>query len=267
MPGSEAIDRSIPHAARIYDYLAGGPSHFEVDRAAAAVAFAGVPGGLEGAKAQIQSNRHFLRRAVEYLAGENGIRQFLDIGTGIPGAGNVHGVAQGISPDARTVYVDNDPSVLAHAHELLEDDGTATFIDGDLRRPAKILREATGLLDFDRPVAVMLIAVLHFVEDDDHPYEIVRQLLDAVPSGSFLAISHVSINGVPEYGPDLVRATVDHLNEHASEVMVPRELDELERFFEGLEMVEPGLVPVHRWRPGTDDLLPLPNVGGVARKP
>ena len=267
MPGSEAIDRSIPHAARIYDYLAGGPSHYEVDRAAAAVAFADVPGGLEGAKAQIQSNRHFLRRAVEYLAGEAGIRQFLDIGTGIPSDDNVHGVAKAIDPTARTVYVDNDPSVLAHADELLADDGTATFIDGDLRRPAKILREAAGILDFDRPVGVMLVAVLHFVEDTDHPYDIVRQLLDAVPSGSYLAISHVSINGVPEYGPDLVRETVAHLNERTSERMVPRDLPELARFFEGLEMVEPGLVPVHRWRPGDTELLPLPNVGGVGRKP
>lgn len=267
MSYSEAIDRSVPHAARIYDYLVGGEDHFPVDREAAAVAFADLPGGLAGAQDQIKSNRSFLVRAVEHLAGEAGIRQFLDIGTGIPNATNVHAVAQAVAPDSRVVYVDNDPSVLAHASELLAGDGATTYIDGDLRRPAKILREARQALDFDRPVAIMLVAVLHFVEDSDEPYDIVHQLLDAVPSGSYLAISHVSEDGVPGYDPALVRETVQKLNERTSETMVARSPAEVTRFFDGLELIEPGLVPVHQWRPGDAELIALPNIGAVARKP
>jgi hypothetical protein len=157
--------------------------------------------------------------------------------------------------------------VLAHAHELLADDRATTFVDGDLRRPAKILREARGALDFDRPIAVMLIAVLHFVPDDDGAYDVVRQILDAVPSGSYLAISHVTEDGVPGYDPERVRQTVRLLNERTSETMVPRSLADVARFYDGLEMVEPGLVPLNEWRPGDADLPVLPNIGGVGRKP
>jgi SAM-dependent methyltransferase len=264
---AEAIDRSVPNAARIYDFLLGGSNHFAIDRQAAEMAFAGIEGGLAGAQEQIQQNRLYLGRVVEWLVREAGVRQFLDIGSGIPNDDNVHAVAQTIAPETRVVYVDNDPSVLAHADELLVADGPTTFVDGDFRRPTEILRQARQLLDFDQPIAVLLIAVLHFVEDGSAPFDIVRDLVDALPPGSYLAISHVSENGVPGYAPERVRETVRILNERTGQPMVPRDVEVVQRFFDGLDMVDPGLVPLHEWHPGGADLAILPNIGGVAHKP
>ena len=259
------VDRHVPHAARIYDYMVGGVDHFEVDRQAAHAANENLPGGFEGARTQVLANRKFLGRVVHYLAAEAGARQFLDIGTGVPGADNVHAVAHRSAPDARVVYVDNDPTVLAHARELLAADGTTTYVDGDLRHPAKILREARQHLDFDQPIAVVLNAVLHFLPDTDGAYDVVEQLRSAVPSGSYLAISHLT-GDVPQFA-ESIRAVVDYFNRTTNESWVLRSRDQVGRFFDGLDLVEPGIVPIADWRPDADDLDSAPFFGGVARKP
>ena len=266
MPDSEsAVDPHVPHAARIYDYILGGADHFEVDRVAAHAAVDDAPGGFEAARAQLRANRAYLGRVVRYLVAEAGIRQFLDIGTGVPNADNVHAVAQSLAPDTTVVYVDNDPSVLAHARELLAADGATTYVDGDLRYPAKILREARQALDFDRPIAVVLNAILHFLPESDEPYRIVEQLMGAVPSGSYLAISHITLD-VAEHA-EAVRNATRRYNETTNETWVLRTTDEVAAFFTGLELVEPGVVPLREWRPDRDDLVSTFFLGGVARKP
>ncbi|HEY8526677.1 MAG TPA: SAM-dependent methyltransferase [Acidimicrobiales bacterium] len=263
---STPVDRHVPHASRIYDYLLGGTDHFEVDRQAAEAAGRLMPGGIESGKAQVRANRDFLVRAVTYLVNEAGIRQFLDIGTGVPNADNVHAVAQGLAPESRIVYVDNDPTVLAHAEAMLAStpEGAAAYIDGDLRHPAKILREARDTLDFEQPVALMLVSVLHFLTAEDRPHDIVRQLVDALPSGSYLALTHLT-DDMPEFA-DLV-AGVRKLSEMTQETFVMRPHGEVARFFEGLDLVEPGLVAVHEWRPDRPDMTATHFYGGVARKP
>lgn len=244
------IDTSKAHPARVYDVFLGGKDNYEVDRAAAAAALAANPRGY----LDVRHNRDFLRRAVTTLAREEGIRQFLDIGTGLPTQENVHQIAQRIIPDSRVVYVDNDPVVLAHARALLTSgpEGLTDYIDADLKQPAQILEEAAKTLDFDRPIALELVAILHFVEDAE-AYPIVRELVDALPSGSRLVLSHLT----EDLNPENVRAVQRTYTERGF-TFVLRSRAEVERFFteSGLELDDPGVVPAHHWRP--DGAAPLP---------
>jgi hypothetical protein len=261
------IDTSKPHAARMYDYLLGGKNHFAVDRATAEKAIAVIPTGRTG----VRENRAFLGRAVRYLVAEAGIRQFLDIGTGLPSANNVHEVAQAAAPESRVVYVDNDPIVLAHARALLTStpEGRSAYIEADLCEPEKILAAPAiaDTLDFGKPVALMLVGILHFVPDEAKPGQAVATLVDALPSGSYLAASH----GSPEFNPDGARAWTRTYRDSG----VPFQLRTADEFaelaFRGLQLVDPGLVVVSDWRPGGPDPRPLAAevgvVGGVARKP
>ncbi len=262
------IDSTVAHAARVYDYMLGGEDNFEVDRIAAEQAAAAV-GGMENVRSEVRANRAFLGRAVRFVAGEVGIRQFLDIGTGIPNDGNVHAVAQATAPDCRVVYVDNDPIVLAHAHALLNstDEGATVYLQDDLRNPDSILRRASESLDFGRPIALVLVGLLHHFRDDDDPYALVARLVDAVPSGSHLVISHLAIDIMAE----MMTKAAEHLNEAMEEPFVPRTRAAVERFFAGLELVEPGVVQVDEWRPdgpvATREGWTNPLYVGVARKP
>jgi len=261
----QETDTSRPHPARIYDYVLGGKNHFAADRAVADRALARVPAGRTAAR----ENRAFLGRAVRYLAAEAGIRQFLDIGTGLPASGNVHEVAQSAVPESRVVYVDNDPMVLAHARALLTSSpqGRTGYVRADLRDPAGILDSPVtrGIIDFTRPVALLLVAVLHFIQDEDDPGKIVAALADALPRGSFLVASHVT-------GEHQARwAAVERDYREAGIPARWRDGDEFARLaFAGLEMVPPGVVLVSEWRPA-DAPRPAPAevsfYGGAARKP
>ncbi len=245
-PAPIQIDTSVAHAARMYDYLLGGTANFAADREAVKRASAAV-GGLENARADVRANRAFLGRAVRYLAGEAGIRQFLDIGTGIPNADNVHGIAQATAPESRIVYVDNDPVVLAHSHTLLKStaQGATVYISGDLRDPGTVLQGAADPLDFTQPVAVLLVAILHLISDHDDPHRIVERLVEALPSGSYLAISHLSADIQPEAMAELAQ----RLNQTSRETFVMRSHAQVCAFFDGLDLVEPGVVQVDQWRP------------------
>jgi hypothetical protein len=244
------IDSTKAHPARVYDVFLGGKDNYPADRDAAAAALTANPRGY----LDVRHNRDFLRRAVGTLAREDGIRQFLDIGTGLPTAENVHQIAQRVNPDTRVVYVDNDPVVLAHARALLTSgpEGRTDYIDADLKDPAHILEQAAKTLDFDRPIALCLVAILHFVEDAEaHP--IVRTLMDALPSGSRLVLSHLT----EDLNPENIRAVQRTYTERGF-TFVLRTRAEVERFFtdNGLELAEPGVVPVHHWRP--DGAAPVP---------
>jgi O-methyltransferase involved in polyketide biosynthesis len=247
---SRRIDTTKAHPARVYDVFLGGRDNYPVDREAAAAALAANPRGY----LDVRHNRDFLRRAVTTLTREGGIRQFLDVGTGLPTQENVHQIAQRITPDARVVYVDNDPVVLAHARTLLTSgpEGRTDYIDADLTQPAQILERAAKTLDFDQPIALALVAVLHFVEDAD-AYPIVRELVTALPSGSRLVLSHLT----EDLNPENVRAVQRTYTERGF-TFVLRSKAEVERFFtdNGLELDEPGIVPAHRWRP--DGAAPAP---------
>jgi hypothetical protein len=258
------FDTSVAHQARVYDYLLGGKDNYAADRAAAEAALRVNPDLAPSAYA----NRAFLRRVIRYLAGPAGIRQFLDIGTGIPTAGNTHQVAQAIAPESRIVYVDYDPIVLAHARALLTSDaaGATEYIDADLRDTQAILDQAAQLLDFTRPVAVTLISILHAIPDDDDPPAIVARLVEAVPSGSYLAVSHM--------GSDLMAAQtvldMDAVWKRMSQQQyTPRDRDQVARLFDGTELMDPGLVRVEEWRPepSTDVARNSVMWSGVGRKP
>jgi hypothetical protein len=258
------IDTSVASIARIYDYWLGGKDNFKADREAAELMIQQYPDIVTG----VRKNRAFLGRAVHYLAAEAGIRQFLDIGTGLPSSNNTHEVAQRAAPDARIVYVDNDPIVLSHAQALLTStpEGACAYIDADIRDTGKILKDAANVLDFSRPVAICLIMVLQFVPDEDDPVSIVRALVDAIPSGSYLTVAHPASDVDQHVGPALRQLSTRMGGTRA----VPRSHQEVSRFFDGLEMVEPGLVQLHRWRPGTgldDTGRDLAAYGAVARKP
>jgi hypothetical protein len=260
------IDPTVAHSARMYDYLLGGSTNFEVDRAAVDRATAAV-GGIDNARASARANRAFLSRAVRFLAGEAGVRQFLDIGTGIPGSDGWQADPQQIAPEARVVYVDNDPIVLAHAHTLLTStpEGTAAYIDGDLRDPEGILGGAKQTLDLSRPVAVLLGLVLHLVADRDDPHGVVARLVDALPTGSYLAVSHVSSEVLPREVGELA----GRLGRASEGAFVTRDLGQIRRFFDGLDIVEPGVVPVEHWRPDGPEARPRrpsATYGGVGRK-
>ena len=266
VPASEGepptFDTSVAHQARVYDYWLGGKDNYAADRAAGDAAMEAWPGVVSAARA----NRAFLGRVVRYLAGEAGIRQFLDIGTGIPAAGNTHQVAQAVAPECRIVYVDHDPVVLAHARALLtsDDQGATDYIDADLRDTQTILDQAVQTLDFSRPVAVMLIAILHVIGDDDDPYGIVAKLVDAVPPGSYLALSHPA----SDIEPEKMAEVKSRLNQAMYQKSTYRSHTDVSRFFHGLELVEPGVVPVQEWRPATEIEAKMRSAmwGGVGRK-
>ncbi|MEU0727716.1 SAM-dependent methyltransferase [Streptomyces sp. NPDC006140] len=244
------IDSSKAHPARVYDVFLGGKDHYPADRDAAAAALAANPRGY----LDVRHNRDFLRRAVTALVEQDGIRQFLDIGTGLPTAENVHQIAQRIEPGTRVVYVDNDPVVLAHARALLTSgpEGRTDYIDADLRDPGRILEQAAKTLDFDRPVALCLVAILHFVADEE-AYPLVRELLDALPVGSRLVLSHLT----EDLNPENIRAVQRTYTERGF-TFVLRSRAEVEKFFteNQLEIADPGIVPAHRWRP--DHAAPVP---------
>jgi SAM-dependent methyltransferase len=241
----ESIDIERPSIARMYDYYLGGSHNFAVDRDAARQVIAAVP----EAPLMAQANRAFLRRVVRFLV-DSGVRQFLDIGSGIPTVGNVHEIAQEIAPDARVVYADLDPVAVAHSEELLIDNDRATVIQEDLRRPKRILDhpEVRKLLDFDQPIAVMIIAVLHFVPDSCQPARILATIREALAPGSYLALSQASVDGrEDDEAPALtVYQKVDH-------PLTPRSRAEVTRLLDGFDVVEPGVVWVPEWRPDSID--------------
>ncbi|MFJ3788866.1 SAM-dependent methyltransferase [Kitasatospora sp. NPDC090091] len=267
-PGDPSIPADlrpdVPHPARMYDYYLGGKDHFPADREAAERALAANPEFRSTARA----NRAFLRRAVRHVAGL-GLDQYLDIGTGIPTAGNTHEIAQAENPHARVVYVDNDPIVLSHARALMAGTtlGRTTVIQADLRDPAGLLAaaEAEGILDLGRPVALVLAAVLHFLRDEERPDKVVRELIDALAPGSHLVLSH----GTADFIPAAVRDRVIGIYDKATAPLVGRSRDQVRSFLDGLEVLDPGVVTVPLWRP---DTTPAPDAdrvsmyGAVARK-
>jgi hypothetical protein len=261
------IDTSVAHAARVYDYLLGGSHNYAVDRQVAEIQ-ASKAGGLEIVRADLQANRAFLGRAVRFLAVEAGIRQFLDIGTGLPNEDNVHGVAQQAAPDSRIVYVDNDPLVLTQAATLLHStsQGATAYINGDLRDPASILLRAAATLDLGQPVALLLIAILHLVRDEDDPYGIVRELVEALPSGSYLVLSHMASDIYADEMAELQKVPED-MKTSVQYHFAMRSRDEVSAFLDGLTLVEPGLVRVDQWR-RTDPPQDRPTAlyAAVARK-
>jgi O-methyltransferase involved in polyketide biosynthesis len=258
------FDARVAHPARVYDYWLGGKDNFEADRIAGEATIAAYP----AIRSSAQANRAFLVRTVRYLAATEGIRQFLDIGTGLPTASNTHQVAQAVAPDSRIVYVDNDPLVLSHARALLTSttEGATAYIDADLRDPERILVQAAATLDFSRPVALMLLAVVHYIPDLDQARLLLARLLDAVPPGSFLVISHAASDISPEAMAEMIRVMNEHLAE-GNHVGRPREV--VAQFFDGLDLVEPGVVRVTEWRPNSqvEAAMPTSLWGGVARKP
>jgi hypothetical protein len=256
------IDTSVPHSARIWNYWLGGKDNYPADRAAGEEFLKIFPGMAVVARAV----RHFLARTVRHLATEGGIRQFLDIGTGLPTVDNTHEIAQRVAPESRIVYVDNDPLVLAHARALLTSttEGATDYIDADLREPEAILATAAMTLDFDRPVALMLLGIMAHMSDDAEARAILGVILDALPSGSYLVLSD---------GTNVDPARVEAHRRYNSGGSVPyilRSPAQITRFFDGLDLLEPGVVSVSQWRPEPSPFGPVHQVstyGGVARKP
>lgn len=259
------IDTSVAHIARVYDYWLGGKDHFEADREVGDEAIRAYP----DTRSSVRANRAFLRRSVRYLAAEAGIRQFLDIGTGLPSANNTHEVAQTIAPESRVVYVDNDPIVLAHARALLTSspEGATGYLDADARDTGKILAEAAQLLDYREPVGVMLVAILQFIKDEDDPYQLVASLMAAAPPGSYLVITHVP-SDMPGQAAG-AREAAGLLSQLMAQRVTPRDHAQVARFFDGLRLIEPGVVPVQQWRPDGDAEATARAAmwGGVGKKP
>lgn len=235
------FDTSVANPARILDYWLGGNDNFPADQEAAEAILEIMPSVSQTARI----SRRFLVDVVRRLMLEAGIRQFLDIGSGLPTADNTHEVAQRTAPDARVVYVDNDPLVLAHARALLTStpEGKCAYLHADLRDTAQILRRAADTLEFSQPIAVLLIGILHFIPDSEDPYGITRRLMEAVPSGSYLVIGHAPSDTQSE----AVAEVGERYNEHSAVAGIPRTREEVMRFFEGLEFMPPGVVPLHRW--------------------
>jgi hypothetical protein len=262
---TDRLDTGVAHPARRYNYWLGGKDNFAADRESGDLLAQSYPAARIAARA----NRAFLRRAVTYLAGEAGLRQFLDVGTGLPTADNTHEVAQRVAPASRIVYVDNDPMVMAHARALLTStpEGSTRYLEEDLRNPEKILADL-GILDLHEPVALMLIAVVHFLGDQPAAVDIVRTLVDALPSGSYLTMSCATTDFLtPE-----IKANWDESLRTGRSDVYPRTRDEFASFFTGLDLVDPGIVTVGEWRPSPDDAeqptpLEASIFGAVARKP
>ena len=259
------IDTTRPHPARMYDAYLGGKDNYAADREAVRRILRNWP----EVRAMARANRAAMQRMVRFLAGEAGIRQFLDIGTGIPSAGNVHEVAGQVAPGSRVVYVDNDPIVHVHANALLTGSGTTSIVLADLREPGEILAhpKVRELIDFSKPVALLLIAILHFITEEENPYGIVATLRDALPSGSFLALSH----GTADFHPPGVAGEAAASYETATAPLVLRTFDRVSAFFDGFELVEPGLVQAPLWRPDgkpprPKDLAKIGVYAGVGRK-
>jgi S-adenosyl methyltransferase len=259
---SPEINTNIPQTARIWNYWLGGKDNFPVDRQVGDQVLEAFPAIVENARA----SRAFLARAVRYLAGEVGIRQFLDIGTGLPTANNTHQVAQSVAPESRIVYVDNDPIVLVHARALLTSSpqGVTAYVDADLRDPDTILQQAGRTLDFSQPVAIMLMGILGHIADDDEAQSIVKRLLDGVPSGSYL-----TMNDGSDTSEEVVEAA-RIWNQSANPTYHLRSPERIARFFDGLKLVEPGVVSPPRWRPEPSPSGPpaaIDSYCGVGRKP
>jgi trans-aconitate methyltransferase len=257
------FDTSVPHIARVYDYWLGGTDNFPADRAMGERTMQAYP----NLALSVRANRAFLARAVRFLVTEGGIRQFLDIGTGIPTANNTHEVAQRIAPASRIVYVDHDPVVLAHAKSLLTStpEGATAYLNADLRDPDKILAAAADTLDLSQPVAVMLIAVMHFIGDDADASAIMNRLMGACVPGSFVALSHAASDIDAEQMAEMVR----RLNQSTAEKTTLRDRPGVTRLFDGLELVAPGVIRAAEWRPDSpaDAASPAALWAGVARKP
>ncbi|MFJ9130124.1 SAM-dependent methyltransferase [Streptomyces sp. NPDC102340] len=253
------ISSHVAHNARVWNYWLGGKDHYEVDEKVGDMVTSMYPSIGEVARA----DRAFLGRAVGFLAGEAGIRQFLDIGTGLPTVENTHEVAQRIAPDARVVYVDNDPIVLTHARALLTSsaEGRTNYVDADARDPRAIIEAASETLDLDRPVAIMLLGILNFVLDTEEATSIVRELVDAVPSGSYVVLTHPTL----ELGGEGNTEAMAFWNENAKPPITARSGAEVAAFLDGLELVEPGLVSCARWR--DEEGTQVAQYGAVARKP
>lgn len=261
---SATLDTSVAHTARIWNYWLNGKDHYPADREVGDQ----IRGFLPDIVASARADRAFLGRAVRYLVQEAGIRQFLDIGTGLPTAGNTHEVAQAIAPECRIVYVDSDPMVLVHARALLTSTvpGVTDYIDADARSTDMILQAAARTLDFTRPVAIMLLGILNFISDTGEAQAIVKRLIDAVPSSSYLVLAHPTNEIHPEASEEAVR----FWNENAEPPITLRTAPELQSFFDGLELLEPGVVSCPRWRPDPADIgnaIDVYQFGAVGRKP
>jgi hypothetical protein len=267
-PGEELdlhMDRA--HGARIYDYILGGKDNYEMDRQAGDASIQVWP----ALRIHMQANRAFMHRAGRFLAAERGIRQFLDIGTGIPTKPNLHEVVQAVAPDARIVYVDNDPIVLAHARALMTSSpqGHTAYINADMRNPEAILDapELRETLDLDQPIGLLLIAMLHFIEDDEEAYRVVRHVVNVLPSGSFFTATIAT----DEFAPEPLAKVREQYYAHG-ETLRWRTKEQAEQFFEGLELEEPGLVQMHKWRPDPTEVGRIADAdiamyGAVGRKP
>ena len=266
-PGKAVIDTSVAHPARRYNYWLGGKDNFAADRESADE----IERKFPGMRAGVRANRAFLQRAVRFLTAEAGIRQFLDIGTGLPTADNTHEVAQRIAPESHVLYVDNDPLVMAHARALLTSrpEGKTGYLEADLREPGAILDSELlrDTLDLTRPVALMLVAILHFVPGEGAAGPLVRRLLDALPSGSYVAITNFTLDFMP---PEMQEAYRQMQASGRSDVW-PRDRAEFTALFDGTELVEPGVEVPNRWRPDVDTEQPDPRLismwAGVGRKP
>ena len=257
-----SFDTSVAHPARVYDYLLGGKDNYDADREAAE----GIKAISPNVVASVRANRAFLRRAVQYLAAEAGIRQFLDIGTGLPTAENTHQVAQEVAPESRIVYVDNDPIVLAHARALLTSapEGATAYIDADLRNIDQIMSEAAATLDFSKPVAVMLLCIMQYVPDSAGPHQIVSRLMEQVSPGSYLTMSDTTRDIETE---QMVAGAAQYNQRLGPNVFTPRTGAEFAAFFDGLDLVEPGLVPLPQWRALADPKQVIPMYAAMGRKP
>ncbi|MBW4720235.1 SAM-dependent methyltransferase [Saccharothrix obliqua] len=257
-----SVDLNRPSAARMYDYFLGGSHNFAVDREAAKAVERIYP-GMSGAA---RANRSFLRRAVRHLL-DRGVDQFLDLGSGIPTVGNVHEIAQQANPDARVVYVDVEPVAVAHSTALLANNPNATVIQADLRSPKSVLEDETAraVLDFDRPIGLLMVAVLHFVPDSDEPHNVVAEYREALPPGSYLAISHGTLEGVPLEGVEDTER-VKAIYRRTDSPLVLRSRGEITAFFTGLDVIDPGVVPLSEWHPDSADAYISAYVG-IGHKP
>ncbi|MFS4095449.1 SAM-dependent methyltransferase [Streptomyces sp. AF1A] len=261
--GPARLNTSVAHNARVWNYWIGGKDNYEVDQQVGDH----VAGMFPVIRAVARADRDFLARAVRFLTTERGIRQFLDVGTGLPTVENTHEIAQRIAPESRIVYVDNDPIVLVHARSLLTSspEGVTDYIDADVRDTDAIVRRAADTLDLGRPVAVMMLGILNFVLDTDAARDIVRRLMAAVPSGSHLVLTHPTFDA--EVGGEGNVAAMEFWNANATPPITARSRDEIASFLDGLDLVGPGLVPCSQWRPESASAAPVPQFGAVAVKP